>query len=83
MVLGQNHKWIFLPFPSQYKLFLILFSNRVEKESDSQRNDHISYTSGHATLFNKKVAVGASSWLSSQWSSFRIDLLCSGAGLVY
>lgn len=41
MVLGQNHKWIFLSFPSQYKLFLILFSNRVEKESESQRNDNI------------------------------------------
>lgn len=59
MAFGQNHKWIFLSF--QYKLFLILFSNRDEKESNNQRNDYMSYTSDYANLFNKEVAVGASS----------------------
>lgn len=68
MALRQNHKWIFLSFPSQYMRFLVLFSNRVEKESSIQRNDSISCTSGHANLFHK-VAVGATSWLSLQWST--------------
>ena len=46
-----------------------IFPNRVEKESLSQSNDHISYTRGHANLFDKEIAFGITNWLSLQWST--------------
>ena len=46
-----------------------IFPNRVEKESLSQSNDHISYTWGHANLFDKEIAFGITNWLSLQWST--------------
>lgn len=60
---------MFLSFPSQGKLFLILFLNGVEKERLSQSNDHVSYTRGHANLFDKEIAFGTTNWLSLQWST--------------
>lgn len=58
-----------LSFPSQGKLFLILFLNGVQKERLSQSNDHVSYTRGHANLFDKEIAFGTTNWLSLQWST--------------
>lgn len=60
---------MFLSFPSQGKLFLILFPNRVEKESLSQSNEHVSYTRGHANQFDTEIAFGTTNWLSLQWST--------------
>lgn len=60
---------MFLSFPSQGKLFLILFPNRVEKESLRQSNDHISYTRGQANLFDKEIALGTTNWLRLQCST--------------
>ena len=46
-----------------------IFPNRIEKESLSQSNDHISYTRVHANLFDKEIAFGITNWLSLQWST--------------
>ena len=75
---------MFLSFPSQGKLFLILFPNRVEKESLSQSNEHVSYTRGHANQFDTEIAFGTTNWLSLQWSTV-ISLLSieNGSSLPY